>query len=227
MDLHTHNRRCGHAFGEIEDYIRVAIDKNFQEIGIADHFPLGAIIDDPQLNELIKSASMDLREFPNYISEIKTLREKYKKDIKVKISTEINFATPGRPLNRQKKALEPFMDDFDYLLGSIHNIKWHEAPLIILGPSQGSEALKTYGMEKINLEYIEKLKKLVNTNFFDAIAHFDNQRILFPKNMTKYSQKAWQELLSLLDLIKTKGMAIEINTSGIVKKVGSQFRMME
>jgi histidinol-phosphatase (PHP family) len=223
MDLHTHNRRCGHALGEIEDYIRVAIDKNLQEIGIADHFPLSAIIDDPQLSDLIKGASMELEEFPNYITETKTLRKKYKKDIKVKLSTEINFATPGRPLTRQKKTLEPFIDDFDYLLGSIHNIKWHEVPLIILDPRQASEALKTYGMDKINLEYIGKLRKLVNTNFFDAIAHFDNQRILFPENMTNYSQESWQELLSLLDLIKTKGMAIEVNTSGFLKRVGSQF----
>ena len=48
MDFHTHNRRCGHALGEIEDYVKVAIEKNFDEIGISDHFPLGAVLDDPQ-----------------------------------------------------------------------------------------------------------------------------------------------------------------------------------
>jgi histidinol-phosphatase (PHP family) len=223
MDFHTHHRRCGHAFGEIEDYIRVAIEKNFQEIGVSDHFPLSVIVDDPQLIDSIKRASMDINEFPNYITEIKTLRKKYKKEIKVKISTEINFATPGTPLTRQKRALEPFMDDFDYLLGSIHNIKWHDTPMIIIYPQEEKEALKTYGAEKINLEYIEKLKRLVNTDFFDVIAHFDNQRILFPENMTYYSQKVWQELLSLLDIIKSKGMAIEVNTSGYLKNVGSQF----
>ena len=105
MDYHSHNKRCGHALGEIEDYIKIAIDKNLQEIGISDHFPLRAIIDDPQLNDIIKNASMEVREFPNYIDEIKNLREKYKNKIKIRISTEINFATPGRALTRQKKSL--------------------------------------------------------------------------------------------------------------------------
>ena len=74
MDYHTHNRRCGHALGEIEDYVKLAINKNFSEIGITDHFPLKAIIDDPQLKDIIKRASMGVEEFPNYIEEIKRLK---------------------------------------------------------------------------------------------------------------------------------------------------------
>jgi len=223
MDYHSHNRRCGHALGDIKDYVETAIDKNLQEIGISDHFPLGAIIDDPQFNDRIKKASMEVKEFPHYIEEIKILREKYKNKIGIKISTEINFATPGNALTRQKKVLEPFMDDYDYLLAAIHDIKWHESPLIIMDPRQGSEALKTYGTEKINLEYLDKLRKLVETDFFDVIAHFDNQRVLFRPNTPNYSQKVWQILLTLLDKIKNKGMAIEINTSGTLKGIGSQF----
>ncbi|MFX0081232.1 MAG: histidinol-phosphatase [Candidatus Hodarchaeota archaeon] len=223
MDYHSHNRRCGHARGEIEDYVKIAIEKNLKEIGITDHFPLGAIIDDPQFIKIIKRASMEVEEFPHYIKEIRSLKEKYKNKINIRISTEINFATPGRPLTRQKKILEPFMDDFDYLLGAIHDIKWHESPIIIIDPREGSEALKKYGVEKINLEYINKLTKLVDTNFFDAIAHFDNQRVLMRQNNPNYSQNAWQKLLDLLDKIKNKGMAVEINTSGILKDIGSQF----
>ncbi|MHA2280596.1 MAG: histidinol-phosphatase [Promethearchaeota archaeon] len=223
MDYHTHNRRCGHALGEIEDYVKVAIDKNLNEIGISDHFPLGAIIDDPQFTEIIKRASMEVKEFPNYIKEIKYLKEKYKNKIKIRISTEINFATPGRPLTNQKKILKPFMDDYDYLLGAIHDIKWHESPIIIIDPREGSEALKKYGNEKITLEYINKLMKLVNTDYFDVIAHFDNYRVLFRPNTPIYSQNTWQKLLDLLDIIKNKGMAIEINTSGTLKEIGSQF----
>ena len=223
MDYHSHNRRCGHALGEIKDYVEAAIDKKLQEIGISDHFPLGATIDDPQLNDLIRSASMEVKEFPHYIEEIKNLREKFKNKFKIKISTEINFFTPGNALTLQKKVLEPFMDDYDYLLAAIHDIKWHESPIILMDPRQSSEALKKYGTEKINLEYIDKLSKLVETDFFDVTAHFDNQRVLFRPNTPNYSQKVWQKLLTLLDKIKNKGMAIEINTSGTLKGIESQF----
>ncbi|MFW9824443.1 MAG: histidinol-phosphatase [Candidatus Thorarchaeota archaeon] len=223
MDYHTHNRRCGHAVGEIEDYVKFAIDKNLGEIGISDHFPLGAIIDDPQLEEIITRASMGVKELPNYIREIKFLKKKYENKIKVRLSTEINFATTGRALNRQKEVLGPFMDDFDYLVGAIHDIKWHESPVIIIDPRESSEALKKYGKKKITSEYIEKLIKLVNTDFFDVIAHFDNHRVLFRPDEPIYSKNIWEKLLDLLDIVKSKGMAIEINTSGVLKNLGSQF----
>ena len=220
-DYHTHNRRCGHALGEIEDYIKVGIDKNLKELGISDHFPLGAVIDDPQLAEFMKKASMGVEEFPVYIEEIKRLKEKYKDKISIRISTEVNFYTPGRALSRQKKVLKPFMDDMDYIIGAIHDIKWHESPVILI--HEDSNILREYGEDKIILEYVNKLIKLVDTNFFDVIAHFDSYRIMFPPNNPKYSQYLWQKLLDLLDKIKNKGMAIEINTSGILKELGSQY----
>ncbi|MHA1985023.1 MAG: histidinol-phosphatase [Promethearchaeota archaeon] len=223
MDYHTHNKRCGHALGEIEDYVKSAIQKNLIEIGITDHFPLGTIIDDPQLNDIIKRASMEVKEFPNYVKEINRLKKKYENKIKILLSTEINFATPGRALTRQRKVLEPFIDDYDYLLGAIHDIKWHESPVILMDPRESSEALKKYGSEKIILEYIQKLVKLVDTDYFDVIAHFDNHRVLFRPNTPQYSENTWQKLLDLLNRIKNKGMAIEINTSGVLKGIDSQF----
>jgi len=222
VDYHTHSRRCGHAFGEIEDYIKAAIDKNLKEIGISDHFPLGAVFDDPQITKLFKKSSMEVEEFPRYIKEIKGLKEKYKDKISVRISTEVGFYTPGKALSRQKEVLKPFIGDIDYIIGAIHNIKWHESPVIFMNPNEGSNILREYGEDKIILEYFNKLIKLVDTNFFDVLAHFDFYRIIFRPNNPKYSQYIWQKLLDLLDKIKNKGMAIEINTSGILKKIGSQ-----
>ena len=222
-DYHTHHRRCGHALGEIEDYIKVAIGKNLKEIGISDHFPIGAVVDDPELVEQIKKASMEVEEFPRYIKEIKGLKEKYRNKIDIRISTEVTFYTPGGALNLQKEVLEPFMDDIDYILGAIHDIKWHESPVILMDPNKASELFGKYGEDKIILEYLNKLIKLVDTNFFDIIAHFDFYRTMFHPNNPVYPQNIWQKLLDLLDKIKTKGMVIEINTSGIKKNLSSQF----
>jgi histidinol-phosphatase (PHP family) len=225
MDYHTHHKRCGHALGSIEDYIEGAIKKNLKEIGISDHFPVGAIsAKDPELRELVKGASMHIEEFPNYIEEIKELRKKYKDKIEVKISTEVGFNTPGRSLDGQKKVLEPFIDeDIDYLLAGVHDIKWHESPIFVLDAKKNSEILNKYGEEETHLNYIGKLEKLVDTNYFDIIAHFDYIRMLLLPNRPSYSEKVWQTLLNLLDKIKNNGMAVEINTSGVMKGAGSQF----
>lgn len=222
-DYHTHSRRCGHGLGEIEDYVKAAIVKNLKEIGISDHFPIGAVNKDPKLIETLKIASMEVEEFPRYIKEIKGLKEKYKNKIDISISTEIGFYTPGGALSLQKEVLEPFMDDIDYILGGIHDVKWHESPEILLDPSLASEIFGKYGEDKIILEYLNKLIKLVDTTFFDVIAHFDYYRMMYRPNNPIYSQNIWQKLLDLLDKIKNKGMAIEINTSATRKSLSNQF----
>ena len=222
-DYHTHSRRCGHGLGEIEDYVKTAIVKNLKEIGISDHFPIGAVNKDPKLIETLKIASMEVEEFPRYIKEIKGLKEKYKNKIDISISTEIAFYTPGGALSLQKEVLEPFMDDIDYILGGIHDVKWHESPEILLDPSLASEIFGKYGEDKIILEYLNKLIKLVDTTFFNVIAHFDYYRMMYRPNKPIYSQNIWQKLLDLLDKIKNKGMAIEINTSATRKNLSNQF----
>lgn len=224
MDYHSHHNRCGHALGGIEDYVKEAIKKNFKEIGISDHFPIGAIYNDPQFQEDFKGASMSVEEFPDYVNEIKELREKYKDKIAIKISTEVGFSTPGRALTRQQKVLDPFIDeDIDYLLAGIHDIKWHESPIYTIDGKNNSALLKEYGEEQIHVNYFGKIEKLVDTNYFDVIAHFDYNRILVSPNKPNYSEKAWQVLLNLLDKIKNKGIAVEINTSGILKGFEVQF----
>ena len=39
VNYHTHTRRCNHAIGSEEDYIKAAIEAKFEEIGIACHTP--------------------------------------------------------------------------------------------------------------------------------------------------------------------------------------------
>ena len=38
-NYHTHNRWCKHASGEIEDYVKVAIERGLEVLAITDHVP--------------------------------------------------------------------------------------------------------------------------------------------------------------------------------------------
>lgn len=222
MDYHNHHSRCGHAGGSIEDCIAVAIEKGLAEIGIGDHFPVDAVWDDPKYEELLKVASMKTVEFPNYIAEIKALREKYRGRIEVKISTEVAFVTSGVHLEKQKQVLEPFMDDFDYLLCGIHEVKFDGLPAIPFFPPDPA-LFEEHGEERIHFEYVKKMKSMVGTGYFDIVTHLDNHRSLWRPGEPTYSDASWREFMELLDLIKEKGMAVEINTSGVPKGNDSQF----
>ena len=40
VDYHNHTRLCGHAVGEVSEYIEAAIAADLAEIGFSDHAPL-------------------------------------------------------------------------------------------------------------------------------------------------------------------------------------------
>ncbi|MCP4753221.1 MAG: histidinol-phosphatase [Proteobacteria bacterium] len=223
MDYHNHHHRCGHALGSIEDYIKVAVEKGLSEIGIADHYPFGAVADEGKYAELIKTISMTVEDFPGYIQEIKDLREKYRGRIAVKISTEVGFVTSGKHLDRQKKLLDPFMDDFDYLLCGVHELKFDGLPIVHLTRGIDPDTLKAHGEDRIHLEYTKKMRAMVETGYFDIVTHLDIHRMLWLPNEPTYSETAWRQFMELLDRIKSKGMAVEINTSGTLKGARSQF----
>lgn len=224
MDYHNHHWRCGHARGDIEDHIRAAIEAGLSEIGIAEHFPDAAATEDPKIIELPREQiGMPVAEFPGYIREIIALREKYREQIAVKIATEVAFVTDGVHFDRQRAVLDRFKDDLDYLLGGFHGLRFDGEPFVNFVWAKGRGVLDTYGEERIHTEYFKKMRSLIDTGYFDILAHFDNHRLLWRPDEPVYSKDIWCELLDLLDRAKSQGMAAEINTSGIRKGCRNQF----
>jgi len=223
MDYHSHHWRCGHARGNIEDYIKAAIDRGLAEIGIADHFPYGPTSPNPDFEALPrKERGMAIAEFPEYIEEIKELRGKYRGVIQVRISTEMAFAAPGPLLDRQMEVLGPFMADLDYLLCGLHWIRIDDE-IVGLHVDNAPKALQTHGEDRIHSAYIEKMTAMVETGCFDIVTHLDNHKLLWLPNEPVYSDAHWQSMLTLLDSIKANGVAVEINTHATRKGCLSQF----
>ncbi|MFH0777192.1 MAG: PHP domain-containing protein [Candidatus Eisenbacteria bacterium] len=67
VDYHIHTRLCGHADGEIEEYLDGARAAGLAEIGFSDHFPL--------LDHDRTGLTMSLEEFPLYYEAVNRLRE--------------------------------------------------------------------------------------------------------------------------------------------------------
>src|SRR5690625_4612857 len=114
FDLHTHHYRCGHAEGNIEDYIRAAIKNGLNIIGISDHSPF-FYSDRDQLHPHI---AMKKSEFPEYINEVLYLKEKYRDQIDVLLGIESDFFPEHIELYKKKYKIHPF----DYIIGSVHFI---------------------------------------------------------------------------------------------------------
>lgn len=213
-DYHTHCYLCNHAAGTIEDYIKSAINLGFTEIGVSDHFPMQL------LPEHFHIYAMSLEDFHTYMDEIKRLRVKYKDQITVKISSEVDFFQSA--FNGYKNILKPFMEDFDYIIGSIHAVPFPgTSDAIPIDEAQAVPIITEMGIDKIYLEYYNSLLKMVRSGFFQIIGHFDIPKKygLFPQD----PDRIWQKVLQILDHIENNGMAVEINTSGFHRKINQQY----
>lgn len=96
-NYHTHTQRCGHAFGEDEEYVLEAIALGLQELGFSDHIFLP---EHPQPGIRGNYSLLD-----DYINSINSLKEKYKDRIKIFVGFEA-------------EALEYYKDYYKELLDS-------------------------------------------------------------------------------------------------------------
>lgn len=81
--FHVHSYRCRHASEESdEEYVKKAIELGAKQIAFTDHAPFP---DNPFHYRML------MAEFPEYLSTLQMLREKYADEIDVKIGLEIEF----------------------------------------------------------------------------------------------------------------------------------------
>lgn len=104
-DYHIHTKFCHHATGEMEEYVRVAVEKGFTEIGFADHAPASDGYDPVH--------RMALSRFPEYVERIQGLRDEFT-HMNIRLGIETDFYPGFEPF------LERFLQSFpvDYVVGS-------------------------------------------------------------------------------------------------------------
>jgi len=206
IDYHTHHWRCGHATGELEDYIKQGIKLGLEEIGLSDHLPLIHVNPD---EEEYQGIAMRKEELPYYVEEALRLQEKYQKEIKVKVGIEADYVAGYE--EEIEKLLSPY--PFDYVIGSVHFLgDWD------FSDSRRIDNYLKYGIDKAFSDYYLAVMQAAKSNLYDIIGHFDV--------IKKYGFQPTIDLSDLqretLQVIKGHNKVIELNTSGIMTK-GNEF----
>ncbi len=207
FDLHTHHERCGHADGNIEDYIQAAIDANMKAIGISDHSPYFHHESDHPFSNITMARS----DFGNYIKEVLELKEKYKNQIEVLLGIESDFFPDHAAVYRQYYKDVPF----DYLIGSVHYVDG----VSIFNKNRWK---KMNEAEKIQTKeaYYDLIAQSAKSGMFDILGHIDAMKAYYPEFSQIPAQAAIERALRT---IADCGTAIEINTSGRMKLVGGWY----
>jgi histidinol-phosphatase (PHP family) len=208
--ISTHNHSTG-SDGKLtpEEIIKKAIHLGWSLVCFTDHYPVPSELPTEYYNNFFNE---------KYIEEVKKLKEKYKDKIKVFFGSEIDWFQDHKDWLKT----EISKHDFDYIIGSIHHLKDKT------GEYRNMESGKDYwqmsarrfgGTKEYIKEYYNQIKKLVESGLYDCVGHMDYIKV-YNKNQDIFSEDdQWykEEIAKVLDLIKEKKMAIEVNAGGIRK----------
>jgi len=196
VDYHIHTALCGHAVGEMEEYVRTAVEKDLEEMGFNDHAPTFHV-QDPQL-------AMAADQLPLYVEQVRALQKRYSRP-RIRLGVEADFV-PGH-----EEDLRRLLDryEFDYVYGSVHIIRDWRFDDTRLYPDhyQGREAAQAHR------DYFQLVQRSARSGLFDVMGHMD-----LIKKFNHWTQPKIDELLEqTVQAIAEADVCVEVNTSGLRK----------
>lgn len=215
FNLHTHsNFSDGKA--NAEDIVLEAVNQGLKVLGFSDHSPV------PFENTFaIKNENVN-----NYISTIKSLKEKYQDKIDIYCSMEMDFI-PGiiKDFKKTKEEL-----GLDYMIGSVHLVGNNIEKLWFIDGSKVEtydEGLNNYfngDIKKGVKTFFYQYNEMIETEVFDIVGHLDKIK-MHNRNRYFLEEDKWYHdlLMETLTLIKEKSLIVEVNTRGIYKKRSTDF----
>ncbi len=160
---------------------------------------------------------------PCYVEEIAQLKEEFNGQIDLYCALEADYITGVSEtfsVTKQKYHL-------DYLIGGVHLVGQSANPdeiWFIDGPKweiydEGLQRFFDGDIRKAVRRFYEQTNEMIENEQFDIIAHFDKIKM---HNHDRYfhEEEPWYRKLAFetLDLIRQKGLVMEINTRGLYKK---------
>ncbi|MDR2469658.1 MAG: histidinol-phosphatase [Tannerella sp.] len=213
-NFHSHCTFCdGRA--EPEEFIRMALSRNFRAYGFSSHSPL----------PFETVWNMSVVDMPGYIGEINRLKQKYDGQIEIYLGLEIDY------LDETYHASIPFFRSLplDYRIGSLHFMPWRQ-PLTEANMSavdcgydefrQMTHARYGGNIRLVTKDFFETSMRMIETGGFDIVGHAD-KIVMNGSRCPGFDLSAdWyrQPFEALIDLIAEKGLIVEVNTKNFMRQ---------
>ena len=188
-NFHTHNYRCGHAEGDVEDYVKEAIKQGYSEIGISDHSPLPKYHFD----------RMGMSELNGYLGEIREAQRKYNGKITIYKSLEIEYFEDLEDYYRE------LAQKLDYLLLGLHTY-------VVNGKLRDSWIVNT---DEDMINYALYMEKAMKSKLFQIAAHPD----LYMSRRMTWNRAAEDAAHIICSAAAESGTVLEVNANGIRKNL--------
>ena len=193
-ESHCHTPLCKHAYGEPEEYAAVALERGLKGITFTCHCPLPDGFSAP--------VRMAPEQFDKYVAMIDETRDRFAGKLDVRLGLECDFYPGIEDWHRELLARAPF----SHVLGSIH----YQIPEY--------RALFHPGDTRFYQEvYFDHLARSAESGLFDTLAHPDLIKNESPREWDFESMRP--VIARALDRIAATGVAMELNTSGVEKRI--------
>ena len=201
-DIHLHSKLCGHATGELEEYIQRAVELDLAAIGFSFHLPV--TIPFPQ------KVNVTREELDTLVRDVARLRDAYQGTIPVLFGGEADYLPGAEDQVAALAADYPF----DHLIGSVHFIgDWaFDHPATVARYAD-------WDRRRLYETYFRLLCDAMRTGLFDIVGHID-----LIKKFGHRLEGDWSDLVAeVCAVARQRDLCVEINTAGFDKPVGEQY----
>ncbi len=193
-ETHMHTPLCRHAQGEPSEYAEEALRKGLKGITVTCHAPL------PE--GYSPNVRMYREQWQEYVDLVAATREAYAGRLDVMLGIESDFMPGLESWLEELHARDPL----NYVIGSIH--------------PQTPEYQQEYfhgDWKAFQRQYFHSLAEAAESGLYDSISHPDLVKNLAPGEYD--FEDLLETIRSSLDRIAATGLAMELNTSGLLKTV--------
>ena len=188
FNYHTHTKRCGHASGTDEDYVKAAIQAGYSILGFSDHAPYK--------NVPLDWARMSYDKLFDYIQSVNRLKEEYKDRLEIHLGLETEFYPEYLEEKRKLR------DKVEYLILGQH----------FTDPSAKRSFFRPSTDEEI-LQYAENICRGLDTGLFTYLAHPD----VYVFQQEEFNETCRKAAHIICKKAEETGTPLEINVHGILR----------
>jgi histidinol-phosphatase (PHP family) len=211
-DYHMHLRGSSegsegpidHSLAAVERYVEVAVARGVDEIGFTEHTyyfrEFESVVAHPYQRSRI---GHDLDTYVGVISDAKA------RGLPVKLALEVDWYRAWADELAELVAPYPW----DYLLGSVHIV---DGDAVDMEPGLWAR----FPVDEVWRRYVEEACALARSGLADVLAHPDLAKIFGMRPEPEVIERLYTELA---DAVAERGVAVEVSTAGLRKRVGELY----
>ncbi len=201
--------------------VEAAIKAGVNVICFTDHMPLPPGFIDPVPTQ---DCAMPQTRYKTYLKQVKKAAKKYQEQITVLQGAEVDFFPDS--INWTKQQVTDL--GLDFVLGSVHFVGTNQKGenLALDYDKAGFEKCRDNygGIQGLVREYFSRVRQMAESGVFDSVGHLDLVKKYNKDKEYFTGDEPWYktEVLQTLEAIERSGIAMELNSSGLIK-CGEQY----